>query len=631
MFNGASGVAGGVIGALSNTGLSALCTGLRNRFAGLYGRPQNHHVATAIRRAQMHALDRALTEWSDPQTPQWGTMPVASRRFALAARGFCANTQGRCLDASVKLNLEVTEALAATLDGLLATPTPGTPSHNLAAALGAFAEDVVIDELRAALPGTPPPDDFIAFLRAADATGRPRFLALFGHYIAAEIKTDQPFRDILTQGKLAELKSLGFDIAEALHAIQTEFGDLLRGIRDGVTRIETAQDREARLAKQRHDELFAAIMRDKEGVDPEKLRPIFDRLNRPGATRQEIIAGIDAAIAEIIDLSRQAPAASNANPDVAATLDQVNQDLERLDPAAALRRLADSIAVEDEAHRQRLVPQLRKQAQIQHAVYDHAAAIASLQALLALDASWCGDWITLGDIHRVIGASGAARAAYTRARDIATAQDPDGRDVEVACNRLGDVLRGQGDAPAALAEYRKGMAIAERLAASDPGQAEWQRDLSISHNKIGDVLRGQGEAPAALAEYRKGMAIRERLAASDPGQAEWQRDLYVSHVKIGDVLRGQGDAPAALAEYRKGMAIAERLAASDPGQAEWQRDLIVSLYRLAETDPPAARAHLARALAIARGLAETGRLAPVDAWFIPDLERRLRDLGAPPA
>ena len=771
-----------MIGALSTDAVSALCRGVRNRVAGLYGLPQNHHIAIAMRRAQMHALDRALTEWRDPQTPQWGTMSAEAKRFALAARGFCANTLGRCLDASVKLNLEVTEPLAATLDGLLAAPPPGTPSAGLAAALGAIAEDAVIDELHAALPGTPPPADFIAFLRAADASGRPRFLALFGHYIAAEIKTDQPFHDILTQGQLAEVKALRFDIAEMLHAIQASFGALLRDLRAGVDRLETAHAREARLAKDRHDELFAAIMLQKEGVDPEKLRPIFDRLNRRGATRQEIIAGIDAAIAEFLDLARQAPAATNAGPDVTATLAAVNDDLRAVDSPAALARLAAAIAAREATHAEQvaahhaaLVPLLRRQAEIQHAAYAHAAAIASLQALLALDGSAVWDWIALGDIHRTIGASGAARAAFTRARDLALEQDPQGRDIFVASERLGLVLYAQGDAPAALGEYRKAMAIAERLAASDPGQAEWQRDLSVSHTRIGDVLLRQGDAPGALGEYRKGMAIRERLAASDPGQAEWQRDLSVSHTKIGDVLlrqgdapgalgeyrkarviherlaasdlgqtqwqrdlsvsherigdvllrqgdapgalaeyrkamaiherlaasdpgqaewqrdlsvshdrigdvllrqgdapgalaeyrkamaigehlaasdpgqaewqhdvsvshtrigdvlRRQGDAPGALAEYRKGMEIAERLAASDPGQAEWQRDLIVSLWRLANTDTAAAVAHNTRALAIARALADTGRLAPVDAWMIPELERRLRDLGAPPA
>jgi hypothetical protein len=41
------------------------------------------------------------------------------------------------------------------------------------------------------------------------------------------------------------------------------------------------------------------------------------------------------------------------------------------------------------------------------------------------------------------------------------------------------------------------LAIAERLAHSDPGNAGWQRDLSVSYNKIGDVLVAQGNLPEA--------------------------------------------------------------------------------------------------------------------------------------
>jgi len=46
----------------------------------------------------------------------------------------------------------------------------------------------------------------------------------------------------------------------------------------------------------------------------------------------------------------------------------------------------------------------------------------------------------------------------------------------------------RSDLNGALAAYRGGMTIAERLAASDRN-ADWQRDLSVSHNQIGDALR----------------------------------------------------------------------------------------------------------------------------------------------
>ena len=65
-------------------------------------------------------------------------------------------------------------------------------------------------------------------------------------------------------------------------------------------------------------------------------------------------------------------------------------------------------------------------------------------------------------------------------------------------DRIGDVLLAQGDRAGALAAYRKGLAIAEKLAARDPANTDWQRDLSVSHNKIGDVLVAQGDGEGAL-------------------------------------------------------------------------------------------------------------------------------------
>ena len=108
------------------------------------------------------------------------------------------------------------------------------------------------------------------------------------------------------------------------------------------------------------------------------------------------------------------------------------------------------------------------------------------------------------------------------------------------------MLVAQGNLPEALKSYRDSLAIADRLAKSDPGNAGWQRDLSVSYNKIGDVLVAQGNLPAALKSYRDALAIFDRLAKADPGNAGWQRDLSVSYDKIGDVLVAQGNLPEAL-------------------------------------------------------------------------------------
>ena len=130
----------------------------------------------------------------------------------------------------------------------------------------------------------------------------------------------------------------------------------------------------------------------------------------------------------------------------------------------------------------------------------------------------------------------------------------------------------------------------------------------------------QGDLPAALTSYRASLAIPERLAKADPGNADWQRDLSVSHDRIGDVQVAQGDLPAALTSYRASLAISERLAKADPGNAEWQRDLIVSYVKL--SDVTGDKMYAVQALDIALAMQKRGILAPRDSWMIEDLRRR---------
>ena len=64
------------------------------------------------------------------------------------------------------------------------------------------------------------------------------------------------------------------------------------------------------------------------------------------------------------------------------------------------------------------------------------------------------------------------------------------------------------------------------------------------------MLVAQGNLAEALKSYQDGLAIRDRLAKADPGNAGWQRDLFVSYIKIGDVLAAQGNLAEALKSYR---------------------------------------------------------------------------------
>ena len=221
---------------------------------------------------------------------------------------------------------------------------------------------------------------------------------------------------------------------------------------------------------------------------------------------------------------------------------------------------------------------------------------------------------------------------------------------------------------------------ADKLAAADPGNAEWQRDLSVSWNKLGDVRRGPGRParrPPGLhrgQEHRRQARRRRprqrRVAARPLGQLEQarrrapgpgrparrppglhreqehrrqarrrrprQRRVAARPLRqLGQARRRAAwpratcQAPSRPSPKRKN--IADKLAAADPGNAQWQRDLVVSNVKLAETaaagpQPASAATHYREALRVARELAASAASPrPTPGW-----SRSLSSASPPP-
>ncbi|MGH8573557.1 MAG: hypothetical protein ACREX8_13435 [Gammaproteobacteria bacterium] len=125
--------------------------------------------------------------------------------------------------------------------------------------------------------------------------------------------------------------------------------------------------------------------------------------------------------------------------------------------------------------------------------------------------------------YRPLGITAAqARAALEEYQ-----RSGDDRFIAMSQELLGGVVLAQGDFPHANRQAPGRV---------QPGQCRLAARPLRSHNKVGEVLYAQGDPAGALAEYRAGLAIRERLAAQGLANAQWQTDLAISCGRIAEAL-----------------------------------------------------------------------------------------------
>jgi non-specific serine/threonine protein kinase/serine/threonine-protein kinase len=142
-----------------------------------------------------------------------------------------------------------------------------------------------------------------------------------------------------------------------------------------------------------------------------------------------------------------------------------------------------------------------------------------------------------------------------------------------------------GDTSGALDSYRKALAIAERLTASDPADAKAHRFIGVVSEKIGDVQGATGDIAGAVESQRGSLAIFKAIADSAPANVEARQSLAISHVKFGDVLgnanfNNAGDEAGAMQSYRSAAEILEALHAADPANPKTRRLLGLIYERL---------------------------------------------------
>jgi hypothetical protein len=110
-----------------------------------------------------------------------------------------------------------------------------------------------------------------------------------------------------------------------------------------------------------------------------------------------------------------------------------------------------------------------------------------------------------------------------------------------ATAEIGDVQQAQGDLTAALTSYQASLAIAERLAKADPGNAGWHRDLALSYGRVAVIEMRQGFRDDALNAFQQGRGIIAQLVRQSPDNTTLPKDLTWFDSQISTANKGMRD------------------------------------------------------------------------------------------
>ncbi len=151
-----------------------------------------------------------------------------------------------------------------------------------------------------------------------------------------------------------------------------------------------------------------------------------------------------------------------------------------------------------------------------------------------------------------------------------------------ATSLVGDMLVGKGKIEQALTRFRAAAVIAQAMAVREPANPKWADSHGGPDMRIGDVLVAMGKLDEAIASFGKVRDNAERLVTSDPANTSFLHALATAHGFIADVLTRQGKGAEALAGFRAASTIFEGLTRLDPGNTDWNRDLASGKGKIAD-------------------------------------------------
>jgi tetratricopeptide (TPR) repeat protein len=227
-----------------------------------------------------------------------------------------------------------------------------------------------------------------------------------------------------------------------------------------------------------------------------------------------------------------------------------------------------------------------------------------------------------------LGNTAAALASYRKALALAeeaqrlgeTSEAARGRLIELHTN-IANLLAQSNQKKEALESFSRAVAIGESIASPS---RELLRELAAAYH---DLARNQNDTTDSLANSRKHLAIVERLAAADPASLDLRRELSDGYSNTGVMLERRSDLAGAREFYQKAVELRQKLAAEDANNTRIQRELMIGYGHLGDVLGNPQRLNLGDRAGSARNYREAVAIAESLSKADPANKRALNDLA----
>jgi serine/threonine protein kinase/tetratricopeptide (TPR) repeat protein len=161
------------------------------------------------------------------------------------------------------------------------------------------------------------------------------------------------------------------------------------------------------------------------------------------------------------------------------------------------------------------------------------------------------------------------------------------RELAIAYEKVADIQGGfrsanLGDAPGAIASYRKALGIRAKLIAASPSAQDVRRELLRTYGKLAELLSDSGDQQEAIKTSRLVLEQARKLSAAPESTAADRRNLGNAYLSLGWLLAKSGEVDHGLALAYQGIGIYQALLESDLHDTRSRRNLAVTYGRLGE-------------------------------------------------